>query len=286
MPRLTLIPHFLLLIIFSLSACVSYPHYTALEDEYKETRLQKDQAEQKIKRLELELEQMNNKLKAVDAERFNATRSARKCSRDLKKIRAQHEHLENLNKQMSATNTKLHSDLQRTKSVIVLQEKVIQLLDDTKKTIQSSLKDQIAAKEIEISETKEQLKMVLKDMILFESGKVSISENGKALLQVIANSIRENENQDIVVAGHTDNKPLSARLEKKYPSNWELSTARAAAVVRYLQQQGRIAPERLTVCGYSFHRPLASNETEEGRRQNRRIEIVVHPRQLKSQKYF
>ena len=265
----------LFLIFFFLSACVSLPQYKTLEDDLEKSRLQKAKADEKINRLESEVEQLNSKVRTLEAERFNSKKSAQACVRDLDRLKARHEHLENINKQLSLSNIELQRDLQRTKSVIVLQEKVIQLLDDTKKTIQSSLKDQIAAKEVEVLETKEQLKMVLVDKILFESGSVNISENGKALLQVIANSIRENKSQDIMVGGHTDNKPLSAKLEKKFPSNWELSAARSAAVVRYLHEQGRIVPERLSVCGYSHYRPIASNETEEGRRQNRRIEIIL-----------
>ncbi|MEJ2166074.1 MAG: OmpA family protein, partial [Desulfobacterales bacterium] len=64
-------------------------------------------------------------------------------------------------------------------------------------------------------------------------------------------------------------------LQKRFPSNWELSTARAAAVVRFLQEVGGIKPERLSAVGYSFFRPVAPNTTEEGRRQNRRIEIIL-----------
>jgi chemotaxis protein MotB len=80
-----------------------------------------------------------------------------------------------------------------------------------------------------------------------------------------------------VVEGHTDNKPLGPTLKERFPSNWELSTARAAAVVRFLQEEGLLQPERLSARGYSFYRPLATNDTEEGRHQNRRIEIILGP---------
>jgi chemotaxis protein MotB len=91
----------------------------------------------------------------------------------------------------------------------------------------------------------------------------------------MAGSLKANKDQDILVEGHTDNIPLSAALKKRFPSNWELSTARAAAVVRIFQEQAGIAPERLSATGYSFYRPVAPNSTEEGRHQNRRIEIIL-----------
>ncbi|MGD9080133.1 MAG: OmpA family protein, partial [Desulfobacterales bacterium] len=74
---------------------------------------------------------------------------------------------------------------------------------------------------------------------------------------------------------HTDDRPLGPALKEKFPSNWELSVARAAAVVRFLQKDGGVQPERLAAHGYSFYRPVATNKNKEGRRQNRRIEIIL-----------
>jgi chemotaxis protein MotB len=169
----------------------------------------------------------------------------------------------------------LNLELKKKKSVIELQEKVIQLLDDTKKTIETSLKDQIAAKEVEVVEADNQLKVILVDKILFDSGSADINPKGKALLKVLAKSLKGNKDQDIVVEGHTDNVALTAYLKKRFPSNWELSTARAAAVAHFFEAQGGIDPLRLSARGYSFYRPVAPNNTAEGRHQNRRIEIVL-----------
>ena len=77
--------------------------------------------------------------------------------------------------------------------------------------------------------------------------------------------------------GHTDNVPLGAALQARYPSNWELSTARATAVVRFLSEEAGLTPEMLAASGYGSYRPVAPNDTEEGRSQNRRIEIILVP---------
>ena len=77
--------------------------------------------------------------------------------------------------------------------------------------------------------------------------------------------------------GHTDRTPLGQELRQKYPTNWELSAARAAAIVRFLQWRGGLDPERLSIRAYSSYRPMASNKTEKGRRMNRRIEIILGP---------
>ena len=158
---------------------------------------------------------------------------------------------------------------------IQLQGQVIQLLDDTKKTIETSLKDQIAAQEIEVVEEDDKLKVIFVDKILFDSGSANINDRGMELLQIMAGPLKNNKDQDIVVEGHTDDIPLSPGLKKRFPSNWELSTARASAVARFCQEEGGIDPQRLSAHGYSFYRPVAPNDTEEGRRQNRRIEIIL-----------
>jgi len=106
---------------------------------------------------------------------------------------------------------------------------------------------------------------------------VVINERGKELLARIADSLRDNRNQKILVEGHTDNVGIGSELRQRYPTNWELSTARATAVVRFLQEVTGLEPERLSACGYSFYQPLATNDTEEDRRQNRRIEIILVP---------
>jgi chemotaxis protein MotB len=79
------------------------------------------------------------------------------------------------------------------------------------------------------------------------------------------------------VQGHTDNVPITGALAKRFATNWELSAARATNVVRFLQDQAKLDPTRLSASGYSEFRPRGPNDTEAGRRQNRRIEILLIP---------
>jgi chemotaxis protein MotB len=104
-----------------------------------------------------------------------------------------------------------------------------------------------------------------------------IKTKGQEVLLKLADSFRDNEDQNIAVEGHTDEVQIGAALIDRFPTNWELSTARATAVVRFLQEKGNIAPERLTASGFSFYRAVATNDTPEGREQNRRIEIILVP---------
>jgi chemotaxis protein MotB len=105
---------------------------------------------------------------------------------------------------------------------------------------------------------------------------VSLRPESRALLDKVATLVEEFPEADVRAEGHTDSIPVSSA--SRWSSNWELSAARAAAVVRYLQDKG-IAPERLASTGYSFYRPVASNDTPEGRAANRRIEITLEPKE-------
>ncbi len=244
------------------SACVTGNQHMAVKSE-----------------LDAEIKQADEQIENLTAKLKSAETIGNKCLNDLKARQAQNAQLKNINLQLSKNLESLTTDLYKKKSVIQLQGKVIQLLDDTKKTIETSLKDQIASQDVEVIEMDDKLKVIFIDKILFNSGRVDINEQGKSLLIVIADSISGHENQNVVVEGHTDNVPISAGSKKKFPSNWELSTARAAAVVRFIQEEGGVPPERLSVRGYSFYRPVASNDTEEGRTQNRRIEITLGPQE-------
>jgi chemotaxis protein MotB len=259
------------------AACVSLNEFSDKETELEQCEKRMEQVSKDMKNIEAERMRHNEHLAILEAKLLSSEEMGSKCLTDLSDLQTQHDYVKKINKQLSQNNQKLERDLQKQKSVIVLQEQVIRLLDDTKKTIESSLKDQIAAKDIEVIETENQVKMILVDKILFESGSVDISEEGNALLLIIAKSIKDSKSQNVVVEGHTDNKPISERLKNRFPSNWELSTARAAAVVHFLQQSGNLPARNLSVHGYSFYRPLASNQTGEGRSQNRRIEIILTP---------
>ncbi len=261
--------------VMVLSACFLKPQYKTLEAQLEESRIQQSQANKRLKNLESELAQAERRFQLTAADLQNSEEARKKCAKDLKDLQTQHTYLKSINLQLSENIKILRFELNKKKSVIELQEKVIQLLDDTKKTIETSLKDQIAAQEVEVIETENKLKVIFVDKILFDSGSAEINSKGKELLRVLAKSLQENKNHNIVIEGHTDNVSLTAYLMKRFPSNWELSTARASAVAHFFQEGGGIDPQRLSARGYSFYRPVAPNDTEEGRRQNRRIEIVL-----------
>ncbi|MFC1713832.1 OmpA family protein [Candidatus Poribacteria bacterium] len=141
-----------------------------------------------------------------------------------------------------------------------------------------SLKKEMEAKEIEITELKGRLTVNLMDKVLFDSGNARIKKAGREVLDKIAkNLLNKYPDRAILVEGHTDNVPIGKELSVRFPTNWELSNARATSAVRYLQDHGSVAPERLSAIGYSEYHPIDTNDTEEGRAKNRRIEIILLP---------
>lgn len=109
------------------------------------------------------------------------------------------------------------------------------------------------------------------DRVLFDVGRADLRADAMPILVALAETLRDWPNP-IRVEGHTDNVPIQNNL---YPSNWELSTARASRVVRYLVERGGLSPDRLSAAGYGEYRPVASNDTAEGRARNRRVDVVL-----------
>lgn len=110
-----------------------------------------------------------------------------------------------------------------------------------------------------------------KDQVLFDSGKAVIRKDGEPIVQSIGEILKQND-RAIRVEGHTDNVPMHSLL---YPSNWELSTARAVNVVKFFIEKVGIAPTRLSAAGYSEYHPIADNDTAENRQKNRRVDVVI-----------
>ena len=112
---------------------------------------------------------------------------------------------------------------------------------------------------------------LLTDKVFFDSGHATLKPTAKKLVDKIAGVVRDERRHPVVVEGHTDSQPISGT---QYPSNWELSGARAGAVVRDFQAEGVLA-RRMSVAGFANQEPIATNSTPEGRAKNRRVEIVL-----------
>ncbi len=141
-----------------------------------------------------------------------------------------------------------------------------------------SLEKEVELGQIKITQLADRLSLNIVDKILFPSGEDEITEEGKRVLKRVGDVLFQVKDKTFRIEGHTDNVPPGKSLRNKFPSNWELSTARATNVVRFLQESAGIDPATLEAVGMGEYHPIASNKTPQGRGQNRRIEIILFPR--------
>lgn len=254
-------------ICFIVSACVSKDQYVELQNDYAATQS------------ELEAEKaQHDDLKEKYRKALSTNRSLMNTIEDLK-FELRQEKTAVLEKEQTVADLDLlkRQTEEDLKEQLAAKEAKIEELTRTRREIEASLREQIEQRDIKIEEIEGKLKVIFVDKILFDSGSATVKAKGQEILLKLADSFREDKSQNIVVEGHTDDVQIGKSLQAKFPSNWELSTARAAAVVRFLQDKAEIEPERLSACGFGSYQAVASNETEEGRRQNRRIEIILAP---------
>jgi chemotaxis protein MotB len=150
-------------------------------------------------------------------------------------------------------------------------------LQAAKDALEAQLGSEIASGDVSVRTGGGQLGIDVADRVLFQSGSAELSPRGQAVLTRVAETLRTLEDKMILVAGHTDANPVSQSLTDRFATNWELSTARATHVVRFLQDEAQVPGERLVAQGFSAYRPVANNRSARGRQRNRRIEINLAP---------
>lgn len=181
------------------------------------------------------------------------------------------------------TNTRINNRGQRMKFIMLSKEiqKKLNDIEEMKKELEEEKKEdkteegKKAAEEetkfTSVKITRRGLEISLGDDALFQSGEAVLSENSKKILDSIISKIDGLDNE-VVIEGHTDDVPINSQ---KYPSNWELSTSRATNVLKYMIQEKPELKGTISAAGYADTKPKAKNDTEDGRRKNRRVDIVI-----------
>lgn len=144
------------------------------------------------------------------------------------------------------------------------------------------LSKEVEKGQLQVRQYQNMLAVDLAEQIFFDSGRATLKKEGKEVLKKVGEALKGYENKVIRVVGHTDNVPVAKSLQGTFPTNWELSVARATNVVRFLQEVG-IPPERMIPSGRGEYDPVAPNDTPEGRQKNRRIEIMLIDKSLASE---
>ena len=190
--------------------------------------------------------------------------------------------LEHLLKAKSDTLSQNISDLRQrvaaleaeNKELLKAKEEKVKQVSNTYEKLLRDMKSEIAQGQVTISELKGKLTVNMEAAILFDSGKADIKQDGLKILQKMVATLKGVKDRAIRIEGHTDNVTIVGALTRVFPTNWELSAARAINVARYLQRQG-LDPAVLSAAAFSEYKPVADNGTREGRSKNRRIEITL-----------
>lgn len=163
-------------------------------------------------------------------------------------------------------DSRLRQTAGQTTDVSVIKQRIKQMAGRLQQTMAALVEQEL----VSIRRDALWIEIDIKTSVLFPSASAQPGSEARPVLRKIAQELRDLPGR-IHIEGFTDNVPISTPL---YPSNWELSAARAASVVRLLSEEG-VAPQRLAAIGYGAHRPVASNETAAGRQQNRRVVLVL-----------
>jgi len=176
---------------------------------------------------------------------------------------------------LDAENAKLKAE---NASLVKAREEQVQKVSSTYENMIEKMKSEISKGQITISELKGKLTVNMVDSILFDSGRAEFKKGGLEILGKVVSILKDVSDKSIRIEGHTDDVQISRALAQRYPTNWELSAARAINVTRFLQDQG-IDPGNLSAAAYGEWKPVATNDTAEGRAKNRRIEIILVPKE-------
>jgi len=172
----------------------------------------------------------------------------------------------------------LSEQLEQVQTLAQLKAEEADRLREAKALLEKRLASEIADQDISVGFDERGLVVRVLDRVLFDSGKAQLRQVAHPVLDKVSRILREElPNQPISIEGHTDNEPIR---HSGWKDNWELSLARARAVLTYLVNQRGFDPSRVAAAGYGEYRPLASNESPEGRQQNRRVEIVALPQRV------
>lgn len=139
------------------------------------------------------------------------------------------------------------------------------------------MRSELESKDVTITELQGKLTVNILDRVLFDSGQATLKSEGQAVLQKVAQVLSQYPKRSVQVVGHTDNVPIRVRTVEGFTDNWSLSAGRALAAVRFLIDQAKVDPRRLSAVGCGEFKPVADNSTIEGRSRNRRIAVIVLP---------
>ena len=279
-----------LILAATLSACISQSVHQQKLDENQHLQSVIKGLEADYERLKGDKDQLTERNDSLNQRLLEATEHSKLLQEDLMRARADLDRVEKVLADRSAEAgaamaemrqgidrlTSESNDLQQQlEAERQAREARLAEVQGTYDELVGKLEEEIQRGEVKISELKGKLTVNVVDKVLFDSGRAALKPAGIKVLKQIGDVLKAAADKNIQVEGHTDNVPIRGPLTQTYPSNWELSTARATTVLHFLQDKAAIPGERLSAVGYGEYNPIASNATVAGRSQNRRIQIVL-----------
>jgi chemotaxis protein MotB len=210
-------------------------------------------------------------------------RDLRAKNTEMDVLKAEHRgEVEALNNQLdqmlqihNASVDELQRKIRELETVAAERKKSVDLLSSQADQLEQQLKEEIEKGEIRLKRFKTKTIINIDNSICFDSGSAVLKRDVKKSLRKIAETLQNFPEHDVQIEGHTDNVPIHT---ERFPSNWELSSARALAVLQFINGMHILAPERLSAAGYGEYHPIAPNDSGENRRLNRRVDIVILPK--------
>jgi flagellar motor protein MotB len=162
--------------------------------------------------------------------------------------------------------------IEKEKADLLAREKQTKVTYDQ---LMGQLQKEVSEGQVAIQQYEDKLTVNVAEKIFFDSGRATLKPGGKEVLKRLGGVIKGLSDKVVRVEGHTDNVQIAKPLRRTYPTNWELSAARATTVVRFLQESVDVPPQMLVAAAYGEYHPIAPNDTPQNKQKNRRIEIVL-----------
>jgi chemotaxis protein MotB len=269
-------------VVFSLAAGLSA--CSVMQSTYKKKADEADELTKRLAALQKKHDDLVTENDALKGRNEEMTLQNERLTTDLAyvsdqrdKLASDKEELDLVRKMadLSSENDKLRRECAALEKA---KEEQVRNVSSTYEDLLEKMKTEISKGQVTISELKGKLTVNMVDSILFDSGKAEVKQGGLEVLRKVISILKDVMDKSIRIEGHTDNVQIIGALAKRYPTNWELSSARAINVARYLQEQG-IDPGLLSAVAYGEWNPVGDNDTQEGKAKNRRIEIILVPKE-------
>lgn len=262
---------YLALIMLTASGCVSKTIHEKTLGDLKVSNVEINNLQNSLKECVRTTEELKRDLDLLNQAMTGEVSNMRER---LDELKSERDDYRTKNDFLNRENNRL---MQKAGELSAQKEAELAKIKETYENLVGEMKGEIESGQIKITQAMDKLSVNFVEKILFDSGKSEIKSEGMSVLKRVGDILKKVTDKQISVEGHTDNVPIGPKLQEKFATNWELSAVRATTVVRFLDSEVGLAPAHMSAVGYSHYKPVADNDVESGRAENRRIEIVLLP---------